>query len=106
MICIGKGNYSCMVLRTKVPDLTSRTRIIDDPYSLEQLKAPRMNISVVRPLVEALYETQDLSIGLLQPPLFDTNRKLLLTFSAKSTAFSSTACNSSANNHMQLIIKR
>lgn len=35
----------------------------DDPYSLEQLKAPRMNISVVRPLVDALYETQDLSIG-------------------------------------------
>ncbi len=35
---------------------------IDDPYSLEQLKAPRMNISVVRPLVDALYEMQDVSI--------------------------------------------
>lgn len=35
----------------------------DDPYSLEQLKAPRMNLSVVRPLVDSLYETQDLSIG-------------------------------------------
>ncbi|KAJ9498444.1 hypothetical protein H2202_006131 [Exophiala xenobiotica] len=34
----------------------------DDPYSLEQLKAPRMNISVVRPLVDSLYEMQDLSI--------------------------------------------
>ncbi|KAI1616583.1 hypothetical protein EDD36DRAFT_429474 [Exophiala viscosa] len=35
---------------------------IDDPYSLDQLKAPRMNISVVRPLVDALYEMQDLSV--------------------------------------------
>ncbi|EXJ85226.1 hypothetical protein A1O3_05901 [Capronia epimyces CBS 606.96] len=35
---------------------------IDDPYSLEQLKAPRMNISVVRPLVDSLYEKQDLSL--------------------------------------------
>lgn len=35
---------------------------IDDPYSLDQLKAPRMNISVVRPLVDQFYETQDLSI--------------------------------------------
>ena len=36
---------------------------IDDPYSLEQLKSPRMNISVVRPLVDQLYELQDVSIG-------------------------------------------
>ncbi|KAL2412550.1 hypothetical protein ABEF91_000753 [Exophiala dermatitidis] len=35
---------------------------IDDPYSLEQLKAPRMNISVVRPLVDSLFEKQDLSL--------------------------------------------
>ena len=35
---------------------------VDDPYSLDQLKAPRMNISVVRPLVDQFYETQDLSI--------------------------------------------
>lgn len=35
---------------------------IDDPYSLDQLKAPRMNISVVRPLVDQFYQTQDLSI--------------------------------------------
>jgi hypothetical protein len=37
---------------------------LDDPYSIEQLKAPRMNISVVRPLVEAFYEMQDVSIGM------------------------------------------
>ena len=35
---------------------------IDDPYSIDQLKAPRMNISVVRPLVEQFYNMQDLSI--------------------------------------------
>ena len=35
---------------------------IDDPYSLDQLKAPRMNISVIRPLVNEYYALQDLSI--------------------------------------------
>jgi len=35
----------------------------DDPYSLEQLKAPRMNITVVRPFVNSLYERKDLSVG-------------------------------------------
>ncbi len=35
---------------------------IDDPYSLDQLKAPRMNISVIRPLVDEYYAMQDLSI--------------------------------------------
>lgn len=35
---------------------------IDDPYSLDQLKAPRMNITIVRPLVDEYYASQDLSI--------------------------------------------
>ncbi|KAI9812030.1 MAG: hypothetical protein M1827_004922 [Pycnora praestabilis] len=35
---------------------------IDDPYTLEQLKAPRMNISLVRPLVNKLYDLHDVSI--------------------------------------------
>ena len=35
---------------------------IDDPYSLDQLKAPRMNISVVRPLVDQFYEMKDASV--------------------------------------------
>ena len=38
---------------------------VDDPYSLEQLKAPRMNISVVRPLVDQFYAMRDVSIGTL-----------------------------------------
>lgn len=40
------------------------TRWPDDPYSIEQLKAPRMNISVVRPLVETFYKMQDVSVGM------------------------------------------
>ncbi|KAG9238645.1 hypothetical protein BJ875DRAFT_450414 [Amylocarpus encephaloides] len=35
---------------------------IDDPYSLEQLRDPRMNLSVVRPLVDKLYELDDASV--------------------------------------------
>ena len=36
--------------------------IIDDPYSLDQLKSPRMNVAVVRPLVDHLYDPTDVSI--------------------------------------------
>ncbi|KAK6598331.1 nonselective cation channel [Botrytis cinerea] len=35
---------------------------IDDPYSLEQLRDPRLNVSVVRPLVDKLYDLDDLSV--------------------------------------------
>ena len=35
---------------------------IADPYTLEQLRAPRLNTSVVRPLMEQLYELDDISI--------------------------------------------
>ncbi|KAI9859810.1 MAG: hypothetical protein M1824_003590 [Vezdaea acicularis] len=35
---------------------------VDDPYSLEQLKSPRMNISIVRPLVKQLYSMNDCSV--------------------------------------------
>jgi hypothetical protein len=38
---------------------------LDDPYSLEQLKDPRMSVSVVRPLVDVLYKLQDVSVGRL-----------------------------------------
>jgi hypothetical protein len=43
--------------------------LADDPYSLEQLRDPRMNISVVRPLVDKLYELDDVSISKPQKPL-------------------------------------
>ncbi|KAL8951944.1 MAG: hypothetical protein Q9222_002128 [Ikaeria aurantiellina] len=35
---------------------------IDDPYSLEQLRAPRMNSLMVRPMVDRLYALGDISI--------------------------------------------
>jgi len=37
---------------------------IDDPYSIEQLRDPRMNLSVVRPFVDKLYELNDVSMGM------------------------------------------
>ncbi|KAF3940931.1 hypothetical protein ABW19_dt0204068 [Dactylella cylindrospora] len=37
-------------------------QMIDDPYSLKQLRDPRMNTSVVRPLVDKYYEMKDVSI--------------------------------------------
>ncbi|KAI5204728.1 receptor-activated Ca2+-permeable cation channel [Aureobasidium subglaciale] len=36
---------------------------IDDPYSLDQLKSPRMNTAVVRPLLDHLYDPDDVSVG-------------------------------------------
>ncbi len=35
---------------------------VDDPYSNDQLKSPRMNTGVVRPLVDHLYDPDDVSI--------------------------------------------
>ena len=35
---------------------------IQDPYTTEQLRAPKLNTTVVRPLVDELYDMQDISI--------------------------------------------
>ena len=35
---------------------------IDDPYSLEQLRAPRINVAIVRPLVDRLWDHELISI--------------------------------------------
>lgn len=35
---------------------------INDPYSLDQLRAPRLNTAIVRPLMEKYYARQDISI--------------------------------------------
>ncbi|KAF2857808.1 receptor-activated Ca2+-permeable cation channel [Piedraia hortae CBS 480.64] len=35
---------------------------IDDPYSLEQLKGPRLNGALIRPLVDHLYDPDDVSV--------------------------------------------
>ncbi|KAF3163977.1 hypothetical protein TWF106_009607 [Orbilia oligospora] len=38
------------------------TNLIDDPYSLKQLRDPRMNQSLIRPLVDKYYEMKDISV--------------------------------------------
>lgn len=35
---------------------------IEDPYSLDQLKSPRMNVALLRPLVDHLYDPDDVSV--------------------------------------------
>ena len=40
----------------------AKIRVADDPYTIDQLKAPRMNASVTRPLVDHLYDPDDVSI--------------------------------------------
>ncbi|KAF1977044.1 hypothetical protein BU23DRAFT_527334 [Bimuria novae-zelandiae CBS 107.79] len=35
---------------------------IEDPYNMEQLKEPRMNVLIVKPLVDRLYDADDISI--------------------------------------------
>lgn len=39
--------------------------IVEDYLTFEQLRDLRLNISVVRPLVDKLYELDDISIGML-----------------------------------------
>lgn len=59
LYCVVKGERgSCNVLLGS--GLISET---DDPYSIEQLRDPRMNVSIVRPLVDKCYEDQDLSMS-------------------------------------------
>lgn len=63
--------YSCVAdPHTHLPVYTNIHRIrrdivsvVDDYLSLEQLRDVRINISVVRPLVDKLYELDDISIG-------------------------------------------
>ncbi|KAF2399970.1 hypothetical protein EJ06DRAFT_538195 [Trichodelitschia bisporula] len=35
---------------------------IDDPYTLEQLRGPRLNVSIVRPLIDRLFDEDDVSV--------------------------------------------
>ncbi|KAF2129735.1 hypothetical protein P153DRAFT_314883 [Dothidotthia symphoricarpi CBS 119687] len=36
--------------------------VIEDPYTVEQLREPRMNVLIVKPLVDRLYDEDDISI--------------------------------------------
>jgi hypothetical protein len=38
--------------------------VIEDPYSMDQLKEPRMNVLIVKPLVDRLYDEDDISVGM------------------------------------------
>jgi hypothetical protein len=38
---------------------------MEDPYTFEQLKEPRLNVLVVKPLVDLLYDEDDVSLGML-----------------------------------------
>jgi len=42
--------------------------VIEDPYSVEQLREPRMNVLIVKPLVDRLYDEGDISIGTRSTP--------------------------------------
>lgn len=51
-------------LELVLPFDASFLNVPDDPYDIAQLKSPRMNTTVVRPLVEHLYDPNDVSIGI------------------------------------------
>ncbi|EDU49334.1 nonselective cation channel [Pyrenophora tritici-repentis] len=36
--------------------------VIEDPYTVDQLREPRMNVLIVKPLVDRLYDDEDISI--------------------------------------------
>lgn len=65
------GLYSCITNpHSHLPVYTTIHRIrrditsvVEDYLSLEQLRDVRMNVTVVRPLVDKFYELEDLSIG-------------------------------------------
>ena len=64
--------YSCVSNpRNELPVYTNIHRIrrditsvVDDYLSLEQLRDVRINVTVVRPLVDKLYDLDDISIGM------------------------------------------
>lgn len=71
--------------------------IVEDYMTLEQLRDLRINLSVIRPLVDQLYELDDISIGKsLCPPVFGHAR--ILIASPQSTASWSTGLNSCMNS--------
>jgi hypothetical protein len=43
------------------------TKLSDDPYTMDQMTGPSMNTHVVRPLVDELYSSDDISIGIPPP---------------------------------------
>ena len=72
--------YSCVTnTHSHLPVYTNIHRIrrdiisvVEDFMTLEQLRDVRINVSVVRPLVDQLYELDDISIGAFPVPGFVT----------------------------------
>jgi hypothetical protein len=66
-------------VRTWTPTLTTCSirrlvlAVIEDPYTTEQLREPRMNVLIVKPLVDRLYDEDDISIGNNSPLLRGCN---------------------------------
>ncbi|OAF62428.1 hypothetical protein VC83_00731 [Pseudogymnoascus destructans] len=64
--------------------------LLDDLYTLEQLKDPRMNIRIVRPLVDPLYDPDDIrlqpSVALQVTPVYCSSSDRLSKSTAQITA--------------------
>ncbi|KAG8410853.1 hypothetical protein J3458_016610 [Metarhizium acridum] len=70
---------------------------IDDPYTLDHFRQPNLNALIVRPLVDRLYETQNISIGKSRPSHRPRRKRELRSPSSfQCTASSPTASSSSS----------
>jgi hypothetical protein len=59
--------------------------ILDDPYTLDQLMSPRINVSIVRPLTDRLYDPDDVSMGKLDEfDIFATSNSYTMTIERKA----------------------
>lgn len=77
--------------------------VVEDYLSLDQLRDMRINVSVVRPLVDKFYEQDDISIGVC--PLHDAVPRGCPNTDAQSTACWSTALSSSTSSLISTIVK-
>ena len=59
---IGMSPVFRQTYKTGNPNFADIT--LDDPYTLEQLIAPRINISIVRPLTDQIYNLHDISVSM------------------------------------------
>lgn len=72
----------------------------DDPYDKTQLMGPRMNVAVVRPLVDHLYDPDDISVG--RYICYSNTYLEDITKPLQSTVYSSTEFNSSVSTLIKL----
>ncbi len=66
MIHIALSRY--VEAHTRVGNLVSKE---ETDSAVAQLRDPRMNLSVVRPLVDKFYEKQDVSMGMYTLPILN-----------------------------------